>query len=105
MRPVRLRAYAKVNLGLEVLGLRDDGYHELRTLFQTIDLHDDVVLRPGKPAGSQSVWYFIGEQLVAVDAMSDAAAFVTAKKLLERGASVPKAAVCDPGAEFKTWLA
>jgi 4-diphosphocytidyl-2-C-methyl-D-erythritol kinase len=46
MRPIRLRSYAKVNLGLEVLGLRDDGYHELRTLFQTIDLHDDIVLRP-----------------------------------------------------------
>jgi len=45
-RGLKLRAYAKVNLGLEVLGLRDDGYHELRTLFQTIDLHDDVVLRP-----------------------------------------------------------
>jgi len=46
LRALRLRSYAKVNLGLEVLGLRDDGYHELRTLFQTIDLHDDVVLRP-----------------------------------------------------------
>jgi 4-diphosphocytidyl-2-C-methyl-D-erythritol kinase len=45
-RAVRLRSFAKVNLGLEVLGLRDDGYHELRTLFQTIDLHDDIVLRP-----------------------------------------------------------
>jgi 4-diphosphocytidyl-2-C-methyl-D-erythritol kinase len=43
---MQLRSYAKVNLGLEVLGARDDGYHELRTLFQTIDLHDDVVLRP-----------------------------------------------------------
>jgi 4-diphosphocytidyl-2-C-methyl-D-erythritol kinase len=50
VRPLRLRAYAKVNLGLEVLGLRDDGYHELRTLFQTIDLHDEVVLRP-RPRG------------------------------------------------------
>lgn len=49
-RALRLRSYAKVNLGLEVLGLRDDGYHELRTLFQTIDLHDDVVLRP-RPRG------------------------------------------------------
>lgn len=42
---LRLRACAKVNLGLEVLGKRADGYHELRTLFQTIDLHDDVGLR------------------------------------------------------------
>jgi 4-diphosphocytidyl-2-C-methyl-D-erythritol kinase len=35
-------AFAKVNLGLEVLGRREDDYHELRTLFQTIDLHDDI---------------------------------------------------------------
>ncbi len=42
---LRLRSFAKLNLGLEVLGLRDDGYHELRTLFQTIDLHDDITLR------------------------------------------------------------
>jgi len=46
LRALRLKSYAKINLGLEVLGLREDGYHELRTLFQTIDLHDDVVLRP-----------------------------------------------------------
>jgi len=45
-RALTVRAYAKVNLGLEVLGSRDDGYHELRTLFQTIDLHDELVLRP-----------------------------------------------------------
>jgi 4-diphosphocytidyl-2-C-methyl-D-erythritol kinase len=43
---MELRSFAKINLGLEVLGLRDDGYHELRTLFQTIDLHDELVLRP-----------------------------------------------------------
>jgi 4-diphosphocytidyl-2-C-methyl-D-erythritol kinase len=49
-RALSVRAYAKVNLGLEVLGARDDGYHELRTLFQTIDLHDDLVLRP-RPRG------------------------------------------------------
>jgi 4-diphosphocytidyl-2-C-methyl-D-erythritol kinase len=47
-RPLRLRAHAKINLGLEVLATRSDGYHELRTVFQTISLHDDVVLRPRK---------------------------------------------------------
>ena len=36
------RAFAKVNLGLEVLGKRDDGYHELRTILQTVDLHDEL---------------------------------------------------------------
>jgi 4-diphosphocytidyl-2-C-methyl-D-erythritol kinase len=49
-RILRLRSFAKVNLGLEVLGPREDGYHELRTIFQSIDLHDDVVLR-SRPRG------------------------------------------------------
>jgi len=44
---LRVPAFAKVNLGLEVLARRQDGYHELRTLFQTIDLHDDVELTAG----------------------------------------------------------
>ncbi len=34
------RAFAKINLGLEALFRREDGYHELRTIFQTIDFHD-----------------------------------------------------------------
>lgn len=49
-RPLRVTSYAKINLGLEVLGSREDGFHELRTLFQSIDLHDEVVLRP-RPRG------------------------------------------------------
>ncbi|MGL6110896.1 MAG: NAD(P)/FAD-dependent oxidoreductase, partial [Rubrivivax sp.] len=67
--------------------------------------YDDALLRPGKTERNLSVWYYRGEQLLAVDAINDAAAFVTAKKLLERGASVPKAGVLDPTAQFKDWLA
>ena len=40
----RLRAYAKVNLGLRVLYKRPDGYHELRTVFQTTSLADEITL-------------------------------------------------------------
>ena len=67
--------------------------------------YDDVVVRPGKSERSLSVWYYQGDTLLAADAINDAAAFVTAKKLLERGAGVPKAAAADPASEFKTWLA
>ena len=41
---VRLRARAKLNLDLRILGIRSDGYHELRTIFQTIALHDVVTV-------------------------------------------------------------
>jgi 4-diphosphocytidyl-2-C-methyl-D-erythritol kinase len=44
MKSVRVPAYAKVNLRLDVLGRRGDGYHELRTIFQAISLHDTLVL-------------------------------------------------------------
>jgi 4-diphosphocytidyl-2-C-methyl-D-erythritol kinase len=39
-----VRAYAKINLSLDVLGRRDDGYHELATVMQTIDLYDTICL-------------------------------------------------------------
>jgi 4-diphosphocytidyl-2-C-methyl-D-erythritol kinase len=44
-----VRAHAKVNLDLRVLGTRPDGFHELRTVFQSLDLHDTItcVSRPG----------------------------------------------------------
>jgi 4-diphosphocytidyl-2-C-methyl-D-erythritol kinase len=41
-RQVRVRALAKINLDLRVLGKRPDGYHELRTIFQTISLADTL---------------------------------------------------------------
>jgi len=45
MREVRLRTFAKVNYALDVLGLRQDGYHEIRTVMQSISLADEVELR------------------------------------------------------------
>ena len=45
MREVRLRAFAKVNYALDVLGLRADGYHEISTVMQSISLADELELR------------------------------------------------------------
>jgi 4-diphosphocytidyl-2-C-methyl-D-erythritol kinase len=49
-RRARVRALAKINLDLRVLGLRPDGYHELRTIFQTVSLADtiDLEFAPGR---------------------------------------------------------
>ena len=46
---VTIRAHAKVNLDLRVLGTRADGFHELRTVFQALALHDVIrcIPRPG----------------------------------------------------------
>ena len=44
MRDIRVRAHAKINLYLDVVGKREDGYHNLETVFHSIGLHDDVII-------------------------------------------------------------
>lgn len=68
-RALRLRAFAKINLSLHIVGTRPDGYHELRTVFQSLALHDTLTFvprrgpfaiqcdEPGCPAGPANlVW-------------------------------------------------
>lgn len=43
---MQLRAFAKINLDLRVLGKRDDGYHEVRTILQAIDWSDEISIEP-----------------------------------------------------------
>jgi 4-diphosphocytidyl-2-C-methyl-D-erythritol kinase len=39
---MHVKSFAKINLGIEILRKRNDGFHDIRTLFQTIDLWDDL---------------------------------------------------------------
>ena len=44
MKKVKLNSYAKVNIGLKLLQKRIDGYHDISTVFQEIDLYDEITI-------------------------------------------------------------
>ena len=48
---MRLRALAKINLGLDVLRRREDGYHELRMIMQTINMYDQLDMEISEEKG------------------------------------------------------
>src|SRR5579864_2313143 len=48
---VTVRSFAKINLGLRIGALRADGFHELRTVYQTIALHDVIRVSVGRGSG------------------------------------------------------
>ena len=49
--PTSVRSYAKINLGLAIGLAREDGFHELRTIYQTIALFDIVKVELGRGTG------------------------------------------------------
>lgn len=51
MQPVKVQAQAKLNLTLDVLRRREDGYHDMRMVMQSVQLCDTLTLEPGKGEG------------------------------------------------------
>ncbi|MGB8114724.1 MAG: 4-(cytidine 5'-diphospho)-2-C-methyl-D-erythritol kinase [Candidatus Sulfotelmatobacter sp.] len=49
--PITVRSYAKINLGLRIGARREDGFHELLTVYQTIGLHDEIRISVGRGSG------------------------------------------------------
>lgn len=49
MNYIKLKARAKINTALDVLGKRDDGYHELRMIMQTVNLCDNIFIKTENP--------------------------------------------------------
>ncbi|MGE0159371.1 MAG: 4-(cytidine 5'-diphospho)-2-C-methyl-D-erythritol kinase [Gemmatimonadales bacterium] len=77
----RVSAPAKVNLRLHVLGRRADGYHDLETLFQAIDLSDEVVVELRESGG---VELSICGDVSGLGPIADNLAFRAASRLAER---------------------
>ena len=69
MDEITIQAHAKLNLTLDVLGRREDGYHDLKMVMQSITLADRLTLRPGRAPGIQvsSSFHFLptGEKNLA----------------------------------------
>lgn len=69
MDEITIQAPAKLNLTLDVLGRREDGYHDLKMVMQSITLADRLTLRPGRAPGIQvsSSFHFLptGEKNLA----------------------------------------
>jgi 4-diphosphocytidyl-2-C-methyl-D-erythritol kinase len=99
---VTVAAPAKVNLYLEVLGRRADGFHELETIFQTIDLADrvEVVItphghgitlvcdRPGIPQGAGNLAWRAASAFVAHRGDHQVGIHVTLTKVIPHGAGL-----------------
>ena len=45
MNKITLQSYSKVNIGLKVIKKREDGYHDIHTVFQELDFHDQILLK------------------------------------------------------------
>ena len=64
--------------------------------------YDRVVTRPGEREGGQSWWYFKGPELLAVDAVGDARAYMMGKRWIEAGKSPAPDRIGDPAEALKT---
>ena len=75
MDSISVEAYAKINIGLDVRGIRDDGYHDVRMVMQTIDICDTIILKKREdsvitvvsdndkiPSGSDNLAYKAAEE-------------------------------------------
>lgn len=55
MERIQIKAYGKINLGLDVLRKRDDGYHDLAMIMQAVGVYDDVIITKTNNAGEIKV--------------------------------------------------
>ena len=78
MERIQLKALGKINLGLDVLGRRENGYHDVRMIMQTVYLYDEVTLEKRKEPGIT-----VASNLVFLPTDESNIAFRAAKILLD----------------------
>jgi 4-diphosphocytidyl-2-C-methyl-D-erythritol kinase len=93
MHQLRIQAYAKINLFLNVLYKRPDGYHEIETVFQSIGLSDDIILRklsrdikincehPQVPLDESNLAYRAAKLLFEVSSLSEGVEITIKKRI------------------------
>jgi len=86
MKGVLVKAYAKINLILDVLGKREDGYHEVEMIMQAISLHDLLNIKPYKGITVTS-----NDPLVPSDERN--LAYQAARLILDKYPSIPGAEI------------
>lgn len=90
------RSYAKINLGLEIAGIREDGYHEIRTIFQTVRLFDTIAVEPSGvievvcddpsiPQGDKNIAFKAAQALQEECSVRDGAKISISKKIPSQG--------------------
>ena len=94
MEKITKKAYAKINLGLDVLRRRPDGYHEVKMIMQTVDIHDTLTFGVGTqpgivlnidnnelPAGSDNLIYKAAERLLEESGIKQGVEIFLEKKI------------------------
>jgi 4-diphosphocytidyl-2-C-methyl-D-erythritol kinase len=86
VRTLELRAPAKVNLGLRITGVREDGYHCIDSVFAPLDLADGIVLRAASASVPRVEVSLSGETAAGLSSGPDNLAARAARAFLERAA-------------------
>lgn len=102
MNTVTLRSYAKINLSLDVTGVREDGYHLLSSVFQQISLYDGVRVKkeqgnggitvrcnlPFIPTDQRNIVYKVAEAFFQAAGISEYQVTIDLKKTIPSGAGL-----------------
>ena len=85
MNEIKEVAYAKINLGIDILGKRADGYHEVSMVMQSVGLCDEIVISPGSGEGKIT----ISTNIPGLSCGSDNLAYKAAALLAKHAGIIP----------------